>query len=210
MMTLRGAGPAGPSRKKHTTPRAPVAGEWDTIRNPLTGEVLTFVERGAHRCVFDLTLPSGRVPVVTHRHPGVERFDVRDGHLRLMVDGVARDLGPGEGLEVHARQFHAPTNDFGAPVLVRVTCTPYGHFAERGVRMAFGAARDGRVRPDGRPRDLLTLALGSERGRFQIAGPPTVLWRLMMTLLGAVAVLAGRRRVLDSYWPDDLPRPWRR
>lgn len=170
--------------------------------------MVTFLERGPEKCVFELTLPPRGVPIVTHRHPGTERFDVLAGRLRLTVDGVVHDLVAGDGAEVTGRQFHAPTNVADTPAVVRVTCSPHGYFAERGMRLAFGAAADGRIGPDGRPRDLLLLALGSEGGRFQIAGPPTFIWRPLMTMLSAIAVVAGRRRVLESYWPDDLPRPW--
>lgn len=182
----------------------------DTISNPVTGEVVTFLERGPERCVFEVVIPPNRVPVITHRHPGTEAFEVLSGCLRLIVDDTVRDLDAGERAEVTGTQFHAPTNATLMPVRVKVTCAPYGHFAERGMRMAFGMAADGRIRPDGTPRDLLTLALGSEGGRFQIAGPPTFIWRPLMVMLSAVAVVAGRRKVLESYWPDDLPRPWGR
>jgi hypothetical protein len=30
--------------------------------HPITGEVLTFVERAAERCMFDIALPPGQVP----------------------------------------------------------------------------------------------------------------------------------------------------
>jgi hypothetical protein len=43
-------------------------------------------------------------------------------------------------------------------VTFRVTCEP-GYFAERGLGGAFGRANDGRIGPDGTPRDFLTLAL---------------------------------------------------
>ena len=69
---------------------------WRTIHNPITGEVLTFLESGVEQCVFDLVIPSGRVPVVTHRHPGTENFHVLAGRLHLTVDGVPHDLEVGQ------------------------------------------------------------------------------------------------------------------
>lgn len=179
---------------------------WRTIHNPITGEVLTFLESGVEQCVFDLVIPSGRVPVVTHRHPGTENFHVLGGRLHLTVDGVPHDLEVGQQHTVH-QEFHAPTNVSGADVTVRVTAKP-GYFAERGIRVAFGLARDGRIAADGKPKDLLSLALVSENGQYMLAGPPPLVWRALMTVLTVAAKLAGRRTVLNSYLPPDLPRPW--
>lgn len=179
---------------------------WRTIHNPITGEAATFLESNADKCVFDLTIPPDRVPIVTHRHPGREHFRVLAGRLRLTVDGVVHDLEPGREHAVH-QEFHAPTNVSGSDVTVRVTCEP-GYFAERGMRVAFGLARDGRIAADGKPKDLLSLALVSENGKFMIAGPPPLVWRALMTLLSIAARLAGRRNVLNSYLPPELPRPW--
>ena len=179
---------------------------WRTIENPITGEVLTFVERSAERCVLDLTLPPGQVPIAVHSHTGREHFLVLKGDLRVTVSGVVHDLGEGQEMAVK-QEFHSPTNVSGTDVTFRVTCEP-GYFAERGLRGAFGMANDGRIGPDGKPRDFLTLALLSERGKYRVEGVPGPVWRVLMTGLGAGARLAGRRKVLDGYWPPDLPRPW--
>lgn len=181
---------------------------WQTIENPLTGERVTFIETGAARCVFDLVLTPGRLPIATHRHPGREVFSVIEGSLTLTVDGVERRLEPGDEAAI-TTEWHSPSNAGDVDVVVRVTCEP-GAFAERGIRGAFGLCRDGLVGDDGRPKDLLSFALLSENGRYAIRGVPVPLWKVLMTVLGAVAVLRGRRRVLDRYWPPDLARPWRR
>ncbi|MDJ0355660.1 cupin domain-containing protein [Paenarthrobacter sp. PH39-S1] len=180
---------------------------WDVIDNPITGERLRFLERSSERVVMEITFPAGGLPVVKHRHPGFERFQVESGTLDLTVGDELKRLGPGEEFTV-TDEFHFPANSSGEDAVVHITGEP-GAFMERGLRVAFGLARDGRVRPDGAPRDMLSLALVSERGKYQIAGPPRWLWVSSMTVLGWVAVLAGRRRLVESYWPPDLERPWR-
>jgi quercetin dioxygenase-like cupin family protein len=103
--------------------------EWRVIHNPITGEVLTFLERTPEQVVFDVEFPPHGVPVVSHSHPGSESFQVLDGQLRLTVGGDVHDLGPGETLTVHD-ELHGPSNVSDRPVRVRVTCAELPEFAE--------------------------------------------------------------------------------
>ena len=176
--------------------------DWDVIENPITRERLRFVERTDDRVVMEVLFPVGGAPVVEHRHPGWERFEVKSGTLDLTVDRVVKRLTAGEEFTV-TNEFHFPANSSDEDAVVVVTASPRD-FAERGIRAAFGLARDGRS------NDLLSLALVSERGKFQIAGPPRWIWVPMTVVFGWVAVLVGRRRVVEAYWPPELARPWRR
>jgi quercetin dioxygenase-like cupin family protein len=53
------------------------------IHNPITGEVLTFLESSSEQVVFDVEFTPQGVAVVSHSHPGSESFEVLDGQLRL-------------------------------------------------------------------------------------------------------------------------------
>lgn len=183
--------------------------QWDHIHNPVTGEHLRFLRRDPETdsATVEVIFPAGGLPVVEHRHPGWEKFEVQEGMLTLTVNRQVHQLGPGEQFTVTS-EFHFPANHGRERAVVMVTASPAGFF-ERGIRMAFGLARDGDVAPNGRPRDILAFALASERGAYQIAGPPRWLWVAVMTTLGWVAVLAGKRRKLERYWPPELERPWK-
>lgn len=180
--------------------------DWDTIFNPITGETCTFLERSPERLVCEIRFPKGGLPVISHRHPGSEHFRVKSGVLDLVADGVLHRLGEGDQFTVH-QEFHHPENTSDDDTVVIVTCEP-GDFAERGLRGAFGLARDGGIAPDGRPRDILALAILSEGGQFQIEGPPRPVWIAAMKTLGVVARLGGKRKQVERYWPPDLARPW--
>ena len=184
--------------------------EWDQIENPVTGERLRFISRdvASDSATVEILFPVGGLAVIEHRHPGWEKFEVQAGMLDLTADGLVYRLGPGEEFTVTS-EFHFPANVGAEDAVVLVTASPAGFF-ERGIRAAFGLARDGGVAPDGRPRDILALALVSERGAYQIAGPPRWLWLSLMTVLGWVAVLVGKRRQVERYWPPELERPWHR
>jgi quercetin dioxygenase-like cupin family protein len=192
--------PETPVQPPHVDP-------WRVIENPRTGEILTFLDRTPQQVTFDEVFPAGGAPVVKHSHPGTESFLVLDGELRLTVDDKVYDLGPGESYTVH-RQLHFPSNVTDRPARVRVTCTGAPAFAERGLRASFGMARDGLIRPDGTPADILAMALLSENGAYYLPIMPRPLWVALTTVLGGIARLAGKRQLLDNYWPPDLPRPW--
>ena len=188
------------------------ATEWGYIHNPVTGERLQFLHRDAatNSVSMEVIFPAGGRAVVEHRHPGWEKFEVMTGTLDLTVDRRLRQLGPGQQLTV-TKEFHFPANSGDNETVVVITAAP-ADFAERGIRAAFGLAadKDKGVTRSGRPRDLLALALVSERGAYQIAGPPRWLWVALMTVLGWVAVIAGKRRQVAQYWPPNLQQPWRR
>ena len=182
--------------------------QWDHIQNPVTGEHLRFLRRDpeTNATTVEIVFPAGGLPVVEHRHPGWEKFEVQAGTLTLTADRLKHELGPGDAFTVTS-EFHFPANVGTEDAVVMVTASP-GDFFERGIRVAFGLARDGGVASDGRPRDILAFALASERGAYQITGPPRWLWVSLMTTLGWVAVLAGKRQQIEKYWPPDLRRPW--
>lgn len=182
------------------------ATDWDVIENPLTGERLRFLRRSEGTVWVELTFPAGGVPVPEHRHPGWERFEVREGVLDLTVAGEVHRLYPGEEHTV-TTEFHYPANTGDLDAVVVVSASP-GEPAERGLRGAFGMARDGLIDADGRPRDILAMALLTEGGRYQPAGMPRALWVPLMTVLGWVAAVVGKRRLLERYWPPELARPW--
>jgi len=82
-----------------------------------------------------------------------------------------------------------------------------GSFALDITMLSCSMSNDGRIRPDGKPQEFFSLTLLSE-GQFMIEGMPRTVWRGLMTGLGVGASRADRRKILDSYWPPDQPRPW--
>lgn len=151
--------------------------EWRVIHNPITGEILTLLERTPEQVVFDVEFPPQRLPVVIHSHPGTESFEVLEGTLRLTVGADVHSLGAGETFTVHD-QLHGPANVSDRLARVRVTCAERPEFAERGLRDAFGLARHGRMTADGRPKDILAMALLSENGKYYMPVMPRPLGSL--------------------------------
>lgn len=184
----------------------PTPDEWRTIHNPLTGEVLTFLETGIDRMVGELTLPAGGEPVPPHSHPGSESFEVLEGVLHLQVDRHSMDLEPGESWTV-TDEIHSISNTSSEPVVIRLECTP-GRRAERGLRAYFGMARDGILRRDGPPKDVLAATLALHlAGLYQ---PPLPRWafKTLVATVGTIGQWAGKEeKVLSRYWPDESGWP---
>lgn len=176
--------------------------EWRTIHNPLTGEVLTFLETGIDRMVGELTLPPGGEPVPPHAHPGSESFEVLAGVLHLQVDRHSMDLEPGESWTV-TDEVHSISNTSSRPVVVRLEST-LGRRAERGLRAYFGMARDGIIRSDGPPRDILAAALELHRSGLYMPPLPRWAFKALVASVGTIGRWAGKEEtVLSRYWPDE-------
>jgi mannose-6-phosphate isomerase-like protein (cupin superfamily) len=87
---------------------------------------------------------TGNLPP-NHMHPRqVERFEVLEGSVRTIIDGVERDYGTGESFEVPAGTPHQMTAD--VPARVRWQVEPAlrtAEFFERLYAAMAGEGRDG-------------------------------------------------------------------
>jgi quercetin dioxygenase-like cupin family protein len=83
---------------------------------------------------FVLVVPPGSNVPPPHSHPGNEELIyVLEGTLRYTVDGVTRDLGPGESMGTPRGSVHGFSNPHGAVARALVINTPdigAGYFRE--------------------------------------------------------------------------------
>lgn len=138
-----------------------------TIQNPVTGQRVIFIETaresGGARTVLDVeTTPGGGV--LLHRHADhEERIEVLEGEIELTMDGITRRIHAGEDVVIEAGAVHAWCNPTADRMLrFRGTMTPGHPGFETVLRVSFGLARDGGLRPSGIPRRLADLALLTE------------------------------------------------
>jgi quercetin dioxygenase-like cupin family protein len=140
--------------------------------------------------------PGGRV-ATAHLHPNLrERFHVISGRVGFQIDGVKRQLGPGDAAEVPANTVHDwwQIGDEEASVVVEV---------EPGIRFVqlvgtfFGLARDGKSDAKGLPKPLQLAVSATEfRDTILIASPPAWLQRAIFGVLAPI----GRARGLQPYY----------
>ncbi len=155
------------------------------IENPHQGDAVTFLETsaetGGERSVNELEIaPGGRV--TPHSHLGYsEHFRVLSGRVTVELDGVRRELEPGDEELVRPGALHAWSNTTGETAVARVELRPGQPGFELALRVVYGLARDGRVLANGMPRNVLHTALlltwgavyaGILAGRFVAGGDP--------------------------------------
>lgn len=166
------------------------------FENPHIGDVATILETaresGGARTLLEIELVTGGGnPVHLHRTYD-EHFTVVQGRLTVRVDGVDRELGPGEEATVPAGTSHCFRNDSAAPVLFHVELSPGHEGFEKALQAGYGLAADGRTNKRSVPRNLLEAAVLLEWSDMAMPGLLTVLER-PLNMLARIA----RRRGVD-------------
>jgi mannose-6-phosphate isomerase-like protein (cupin superfamily) len=165
--------------------------------NPVTGQRTTF-----HRTARDTGGELLRLewaggagwsagPLHVHRKQE-ERFQVLDGVARSHVDGVEHLHGPGDVFVAPAGSVHTVANAGDADIRLLVEFRPALR-SEDVLETLAALAREGRVKSDGAPSDLMDLALlvHDYEDEIHLASPPLALQRLVF---GPIAWLGHRLR----------------
>lgn len=185
-----------------TTLAEPAAGMW--LHNPATGEIghVVAADADGRRLEVDLWLQPGAALARAHVHRNfVERFELRQGELGLLLEGEERALDPDDGLvEVAAGAEHDWWNAGDGPALVRVEveATPNapGRPAARFLAMiealwSLGAL--GRVDRRGVPGPLWLAAVAREYPDvIRMTKPPAPVQAVLFGPLAAIARRTGR------------------
>jgi quercetin dioxygenase-like cupin family protein len=167
-----------------------VAGQ--TIRNPQTGEELTFRRTAAETLgelvELDFRVDPGGAPAAAHVHPKqLERFDVHSGSLRLTMGGTELSLRPGDSAVVPPGVPHIWHAADGEELRMTVTFEP-ALTTERFFEEFFALANDGKTKPDGTMRVLdAARVLDDNRDFLYLPKPPVRLQKALFRLLAPVA-----------------------
>jgi quercetin dioxygenase-like cupin family protein len=112
----------------------------------LTIRYLQEAGNGCEMGSFELVVPPGSNVPPPHSHPGNEELVyVLEGVLRYTVDGVTRDLGPGEAMATPRGSVHGFSNPHAAPARALVVNTPdigAPYFREVAAVLAAGSPPD--------------------------------------------------------------------
>ncbi len=175
-----------------------------TIENPLIQDRVTFLETsdetgGAYEYVEVELAPGGGVGL--HYHLAfTEHFEAVIGTAHLELGGDHRELRPGQTASAPPGTLHRFFNPGGETIVFRVKIDPARRF-EQVLRISYGLARDGKVRPkSGVPRSVLELAVIFELGETYLKGFPVRLQRGIFGLLYRIAKRRGvEERLLNTY-----------
>lgn len=133
--------------------------------------------------------PEGSPPP-KHLHPAQdERFTILEGRLTTKVDGVERELGEGEVLEIPRGSVHQMWNAASVPARVKWETIPAGR-TEQWFSEVDALQREA---GDGRPSPLAFGALLDEYGdTFKLAVGPQPVMGPLTKALGALGRLRNR------------------
>ena len=170
------------------------------IYNPVQRDAATFLETseetGGARTLAELEVaPGGKV----HPHYHLtysERFKLLEGRLTVEIDGVPRDLEPGDEAVAAPRSLHAWSNPGEERSVAQIELRPGSPGFEKGLRVVYGLAADGLVRRNGVPSNPLHAALVLEMGEVRLPGAYATLERVL-GLLARVARWRGVDRELE-------------
>ncbi|MCB2115960.1 MAG: cupin domain-containing protein [Rhodobacteraceae bacterium] len=184
-----------------TKPLEPLPPAGTRIRNPFNGEtyVFTVVDEDAAEFEFDVYVEPGGMMTGTgrqHIHPYAdEEFIMKEGRLRLMVDGAWHELGPGESLLVPRGTPHLFRNGHDGETLFTARFRPGMQFLRMFLCMGSNIVQhpewyDDRGEP---PLLLQALTFGAFRGQGYAADIPVWLQTLVFAVLTPIALLKGYR-----------------
>jgi uncharacterized RmlC-like cupin family protein len=102
-----------------------------TVENPATGELITFLSIAPGLLVMDDLWPRPGHRAVEHLHPEMEeRWTVIEGRAAFRIGGAEDELGPGEWIVAPPGVPHLAWNPADGPVRLRVEMRPALRWAE--------------------------------------------------------------------------------
>jgi quercetin dioxygenase-like cupin family protein len=171
----------------------------ETIENPVTGQLLSFLVCGADSDgqLFraEGTFRPGGFAGVEHVHPNQdEHFEVLAGEAKFTVEGMERVLGAGEKIDVPAGTSHTFANAGDEEMRVVAEFRPAPDSTGRFYELYFGFAQEGRVNPKGVPGILdIALIWPLVSDHAVLATPPAWAQNALFRLLGPIARALGRK-----------------
>jgi quercetin dioxygenase-like cupin family protein len=175
----------------------------DTIHNPVTGELVTFLATSADTngeavVIETVVQPHGSV-AAAHVHPSQsERFAVKSGKLGMRLGRKKRTLGPGQWLTVEPGTPHRFWNDGDEPVSFVCEIRPALQF-ESLLETMFALAAAGKTNRKGMP-SLFRLAVIAEAhfDTVRLPFPPAWLQKAGLVLGAPLGRLLGYRPSYES------------
>jgi quercetin dioxygenase-like cupin family protein len=148
---------------------------------------------------FDVVLEQGGTGggnALLHIHPHAEeRFSVRSGRIKVVVEGEEHVIGPGETFVVPRGKPHFFANAGNSDVEITIEFAPAQQHLRFFANFANAAANQTQwFSKKGDPHFLLiALVLNTYPDHLYLAGPPVFLQKLIFALLAPLSRLRGYR-----------------
>jgi mannose-6-phosphate isomerase-like protein (cupin superfamily) len=164
----------------------------EVIRNPATGETVTFLvtasDSDGKLLQLDMTAEKSSAP--THVHPKItERWDLRAGRVHFQVGNEVRLLDAPAQLEIPAGTPHRFWSD--GPIHTIVDYKPAGGF-EGFLETIYALAAAGKTNKKGMPNILRSAVIGhAHLDDYALPFPPVGVQRVLFGLLAPLGRALG-------------------
>jgi quercetin dioxygenase-like cupin family protein len=132
------------------------------IYNPIQQDEVIFLktaeETGGACTLVEVTLADGGGVGLHYHKTFAEKFDCLDGEVEVRLGKSLHTLKPGESATAEPMVNHFFRNRSGKPCKFRVELQPGSRGFEESLQIGYGLARDGQCKPNGFPKDSLSLA----------------------------------------------------
>ena len=176
-----------------------------TIQNPVTGQVIRFLQTGkdsnGQLLEMEATyLPESKEPPA-HYHPYQdELFTVISGEITIRLEeGETHTLQAGDALAVAKNEIHCVWNASSQKTIVNWQVRPAMQ-TEQLLETIMGLATDGKCDKKGLPVKLqIALTASRYANELRLASPPFGIQQLLFGVLKPIALLSGYKAVYKKY-----------
>ena len=164
----------------------------EVIRNPATGETVTFLvtaaDSGARLLQLEMTAEKSSAPM--HLHPALtERWDLREGRVHFRLGKDDRLLDAPAKLEIPAGTPHRFSSD--GPIHTVVDYEPAGGF-EDFLETVYALAAAGKTNKQGMPNILRSAVIArAHLDDYALPFPPLAVQRVLFALLAPIGRACG-------------------
>jgi mannose-6-phosphate isomerase-like protein (cupin superfamily) len=166
----------------------------EVIRNPATGETVTFLVTAAESegRLLQLEMTAEKAAAPRHQHPGLrERWELREGTVHFELGGAERLLGAPAELAIPPGTPHRFWSD--RPLRTVVSYEPAGRF-EDFLETIYALAAAGKTDSKGQPNPLRAAVIASEHlADYALPWPSVSTQRVLFALLAPLGRLLGYR-----------------
>jgi quercetin dioxygenase-like cupin family protein len=180
----------------------------EVLHNPVTGELMRFVETsadtGGEYVLVEVVVKSGGFVAAAHMHPyQTEQFEVLEGTLCFEVDGEEILATAGEQITVAPRTAHKFWNAGEEDAVIRCEVRPALQF-ERLIETMFALAADGKTNKKGMPNPLrLAVIANAHFDVVRLPFPPAWMQKLGLAMGAPVGSLLGYKPVYEPKAPAE-------
>ncbi|MBS1660510.1 MAG: cupin domain-containing protein [Bacteroidetes bacterium] len=176
-----------------------------TIRNPITGQEIRFIQTSkdtnGQLLEMESTYNAMSKEPVSHYHPHQDEFfTIVSGEMTVRLDGEeTHTLQAGDTLEIPRNQIHAMWNATNQKAVINWQVRPALN-TEQLLETVMGLASNGKCNKKGMPGILqVALTSGKFSKELKLVSPPLLVQTVVFSVLRPFALMAGYKAEYQEY-----------